>query len=64
MNIISFKLERVVVERIEQDGVITEIKTPVWFNMEYNSKTKVCIFVGKNSTVYTIADAMVEVLTK
>lgn len=60
--IITFLLERVVVERIKIDDVVTEIKTPVWFRMEYNTESKVCIFVGKNSTVFDIAQPMVKVL--
>ena len=61
--IIAFELERVVVERIKISGKLKEVRTPVWFNMEYNTKTKVCIFVGAKSTVYEIAPVMVTAIT-
>ena len=61
--VITFKLERTVVERISVKGKVKEVKTPVWFNMEYDTKAKVCIFVGRNSTVYDISAVMVAALT-
>ena len=60
---IQFKLERIVIERINVKGKVKEVKTPVWFNMEYNKTTKKCIFVGKNSTPYDISAEMVKALT-
>ncbi len=61
--IIAFELERVVMDRIKIAGKVKELRVPVWFNMEYNTKTKVCIFVGAKSTVYEIAPVMVTAIT-
>ena len=33
---IQFKLERIVIERVDVKGKVKEVKTPVWFLMEYD----------------------------
>tara|TARA_R100000750_G_C2286006_1_gene73068 strand:+ start:239 stop:502 length:264 start_codon:yes stop_codon:yes gene_type:complete len=60
---IQFKLERIVIERVDVKGKVKEVKTPVWFLMEYDSSTGKCIFVGRNSTPYDISAEMVTAIT-
>jgi len=52
--VISFILKKTVVERIKVKGEIKKVKTPIWFNMEYNTKSKKAWFVGRNSTPFDI----------
>jgi|TARA_R100001530_G_C4321437_1_gene155962 hypothetical protein len=60
---IQFKLERIVIERVDVKGKVKEVKTPVWFLMEYDPSTGKCIFVGRNSTPYDISAEMVTAIT-
>ena len=62
-TIIVFKLERVVIENVKQDGKIKEVRVPTWFSMEYDTKTGKSWFVGKKMTPYDISEEMIKALT-